>query len=121
MASAHDEMTAERVAINEARFRESNDHLEATAQELGFERDELTPYLCECADTGCTTVVRLTADEYEAVRSSPVQFLNAHGHETASEGWGRVVETFERYAVVEKIGRAGEIAAAADPRRESHE
>jgi len=114
-------MTAERVALNEARFRESNDHLEVSARELGFDRDELTPYLCECADTSCTTVVRLTAAEYDAVRSSPVRFLTAHGHEGASGGWGRVIERFERYTVVEKIGRAGEIAAAAHTRRDDDE
>jgi len=108
------DVTAERVARNEAAFRGSNEHLEARGKELGFAADELTPFLCECADPGCTTLLRLTRTEYEAERRSPVRFVYARGHERSSEGWGRVVDEFERYTVVEKVGEAAEIAVALD-------
>ena len=112
-----DDRTAERVARNEARFRESNEQLLAAAKELGFGPDELTPYLCECTDVACTTVVRLTKHDYEAVRTNSRRFINAPGHERNAHGWARVVEEFDHYSVVEKIGRAGDIAAQLDTRQ----
>ena len=112
------DLTAERVARNEATFREANEVLEARALELGFAADELTPFLCECSELGCTTLLRLSRTEYELVRRSSVRFVYAHGHERSGEGWVRVVEEFDRYAVVEKVGEAAEIAAALDERLE---
>jgi hypothetical protein len=119
MSSKSEQISAERVARNDARFRQSNEELQDAAASLGFARDELTPYLCECADLGCTTVLQLTADEYERVRRSPVLFVTAHDHEGSSGDWARVVEQHERYALVEKVGDAAEIAAELDPRAES--
>ena len=112
-------LAAERVARNDASFRTSNEQLEAFSQELGFEPDELRPFLCECADPTCTTVLQLTGAEYERVRRSPIRFLNAHGHVENAEGWARVVEEFEGYTVVEKVGEAAEIAAALDERSDA--
>jgi hypothetical protein len=119
MSSANEQISAERVARNDSRFRESNEQLQDAATSLGFARDALTPYLCECADLRCTTVLKLTADEYESVRRSPVRFITAHGHEGGPADWTRVVEEHERYTVVEKVGDAAEIAAELDPRAES--
>ena len=119
MPSDNEQNSAQRVARNDARFRESNEQLRDAAASLDFERDELTPYLCECADLHCTTVLQLTAEEYEGVRRSPTRFINAHGHERTAQGWARVVEEHERYTVVEKVGEAAEIAAEVDPRAES--
>lgn len=116
--SAVTDLTAERVARNEASFRRSNEQLEGFSEELGFDPDELRPFLCECADPTCTTVMQLTGTEYEQVRRSPVRFAYAHAHEGAAGGWTRVVEEFERYTVVEKVGEAADIAAALDERTE---
>ncbi|HWJ45151.1 MAG: hypothetical protein HOQ03_04170 [Thermoleophilia bacterium] len=116
MSHAVGDPTAERVARNDAAFRQSNEQLGAFSAELGFEPDELTPYLCECADLTCTTVVQVTRAEYESVRTSPIQFLTARGHEGTGEDWARVVEVFERYTIVEKVGDAAEVAAALDER-----
>lgn len=114
--SVHEQVTAERVARNDARFREANEQLARAAQSHGFGADELTPYLCECADLGCTEIVQLTARQYEEVRASPIRFVNARGHERNGQPWVRVVEEHERYDVVEKIGDAAEVAAELDPR-----
>jgi hypothetical protein len=111
------ELTAERVARNDARFRESNEQLLAVSEALDFGSDELLPFLCECADVQCTTIVQLTGREYEHVRRSPVQFINARGHEENAQGWARVVDEFDRYTIVEKVGAAGELAAELDQRR----
>lgn len=112
-------LTAERVARNDARFRESNEQLRSVSQGLGFGSDELLPFLCECADVDCTTIVQLTRLEYENVRRSPVQFVNARGHHVNAQGWAKVVEELDRYTIVAKIGKAGEIAAELDPRERS--
>jgi hypothetical protein len=113
------DVTAERVARNDARFRESNEQLRTASEALGFGSEELLPFLCECADVDCTTIVQLTRREYEAVRRSPVHFVNRRGHEANAHGWEVVVDEFDRYTVVAKVGEAAEIAAELDPRRGS--
>jgi len=109
--------TAVKVARNDATFREANEKLSQVVEELGVGADgEPMPFLCECADAQCTTIVRVGLPEYEAVRASPVRFLNAHGHHASAQGWARVVEEFDRYTVVEKIGDAAKVVAELDPR-----
>jgi hypothetical protein len=55
--------------------------------------------------------------EYESIRSSPVRFPIAPGHEVADVE--RVVVQNERYAVVEKMGTAAEVSVRLDPRARS--
>lgn len=113
-ANERDEVSAERVARNDAAFRVANEEIRAKAAEWNL--DGLLPALCECADPHCTTVVRVTARQYEAVRSDPRWFLTAPGHEVNDQGWGHVITENDRFVVVEKIGKAGELAAELDPR-----
>ena len=105
---------AERVAQNDAAFRDANEGIEDAADSIGIEG--LLPFICECADTGCTELLRLTRKEYEEVRADSAQFINAHGHETSAQGWARVVATRPNYTIVAKIGDAAEIAVEQDPR-----
>jgi hypothetical protein len=114
----HRDPVAERVARNDARFRESNEKLLAVSQSLDFGQDELLPFLCECADLECTTILQLTPREYEQVRRNSVHFINAESHEASAAGWARVVDEFDRYTIVEKVGDAGDLAAELDPRKE---
>lgn len=109
MDEGHDPV-AERVARNEATFRDANERIVDVATELG-RSDERLPVLCECAEVRCTEVLLVTASEYEDVRRDPTHFLSAHGHVANAEGWGRVVAENERFAVVEKLGDAGQRAA----------
>jgi hypothetical protein len=106
--------SAERVARNDATFREANEQIEAAS--IGAFTEGI-PFICECAEESCTTLVRLSLDEYERVRAEPKHFLNAPGHESAAGPHAEVVERHEGYVVVEKTGRAGEIVEALDPRR----
>jgi hypothetical protein len=101
------------VARNESTFREANERIERRAAEAAL---ELVPFLCECADTACTGVVRLSLAAYESVRRDGRCFLNVPGHERASHGYARVVEHHDGYVVVEKTAEAGELAAELDPR-----
>ncbi|HEY0415240.1 MAG TPA: hypothetical protein VGC78_02535 [Gaiellaceae bacterium] len=103
-----DTATEERVARNDAIFREANERIAAAAGRLGL--DAPLPFLCECADPSCTEIIRVGGDVYREVRSSPRWFLASPGHEGAAGGAATVVRRGDGYVIVEKTGRAGEVA-----------
>jgi hypothetical protein len=105
-------MTAERVARNNAVFREANEAIREKTDE--WEMSGQLPVLCECADPLCHDLLRLTPRQYEAVRANPRWFVSAPGHEANEQGWARVVEDHGSYLVVEKIGEAGAAAEQLD-------
>jgi hypothetical protein len=104
------DLTQERMAENQATFRDANERIEAAADDMGL--FEPVPFICECAARDCTEIVRLTLAEYEEVRSNPRRFFNVPGHEALSveAGAGVVAETTPRYVLVDKVGVAGEIS-----------
>jgi hypothetical protein len=103
----------ERLAQNEAFFRSVNERIRDLADRHGSDPHEYE-FLCECSDTACVERVTLSLDEYEAVRADATRFVLADGHsDTTIE---RVVETAPDHVVVEKVGVAGEVAEALDPR-----
>jgi hypothetical protein len=98
----------DRIAHNEALFREVNERIEAgstprdVADAVGFR--------CECGMLRCNMLVELTLPEYEAVRSDPHFFLMVPGHEIPEVEV--VIDTsHSNYVVVEKRGEAGRAAA----------
>jgi hypothetical protein len=108
MAIPHEE----RLARNEALFREVNERINDVADALG--RDKSYEFLCECSDTGCAERITLTHDEYEQIRADGRRFVLAPGH--ARTNVEREVERADEHVVVEKTGEAGEVAARLDPR-----
>jgi hypothetical protein len=103
----------QRVAKNEALFRQVNERIEEINEQL--DPGGLSDFLCECGDDDCTTPISLTLKEYEQVRSVPTHFAIAHGHEVLDVE--KVVEKTERYAIVEKFaGQAERMALESDPR-----
>jgi hypothetical protein len=75
-----------RVAENQVTFRRANEEIEGVAADLDESLTlRLIPFLCECADRGCTRAIRLTPSEYEAVRASPRRFAVSPGHEVTLE------------------------------------
>ena len=108
------ERSAERAAANEARFREANERIDKKVHELGS-LDRPAPYLCECEEERCTTVVLLTAEEYEHVRGDPRRFVVAHGHQEEDD---QVVDERDGFTVIEKTGEEGRLVEELDPRRE---
>ena len=115
-----DDVVSERVARNQSRFREANDGIDVQARALDV--DGRLPFICECHDGSCTTIARLTREEYGQVRSRGEWFLVAPGHEvTVVDGHdvARVVERADGFSLMEKIGRAGEVARQLDPRTEA--
>ena len=91
-----------RVIRNETLFREVNAHIASLEERLGVEGD-LMPLVCECANTGCTTVIEVDPGTFRAVRENPLLFLVAPGHELAYEE--TVVGRGAGYVIVEKEDR----------------
>jgi hypothetical protein len=105
------------VAANEATFRDANERIRDKAIEVDFPGGlGFVPFICECADTGCTHLLQLTLDEYEHVRANPHTFAITRGHEAG--GSERVVGgEGPRFAVVEKTPPGQQITERTDPRR----
>ena len=106
--------TQERVARNDALFREANEGIEDAATK--YEVLDQIPFICECADEDCRVLLTLSVDEYEEIRQNPRHFLNAPGHVRAAAGAAQVVTDRDRYTIVEKTGHAGDVVEQLDPR-----
>jgi hypothetical protein len=99
----------ERAARNEARFREANqDIANVAADQSAMPR---VPFLCECDDPRCTALVRLSLDHYRQVRRDPRRFVVLAGHDAHTH----VVDRGDGFEVIEKRGRAGEVAEELAP------
>jgi hypothetical protein len=109
-----EQTTEVRKAHNEALFREANESVRAVQADLGLHDGRPMPFICECGDTQCKTIVRITQADYEGIRAHARRFLVASGHERD----GNLVAKHGDYDVVEKSGIAGEIAEATNPRKE---
>lgn len=107
-----DRDSQERIGKNETIFRGLNERIEAG--ELPADTSKRVAFCCECARLGCNAMLEVTIAEYEQVRGDPRRFLLAVGHQV--EGAERVVETHADHIIIEKIGHAGEVAEATDPR-----
>jgi hypothetical protein len=103
----------ERVARNEALFREVNEQIKQVNEDTpaGSEAD----FVCECGDPECTDPVSLTLVEYEEVRGEPTHFAVLPGHVVPDVEV--VVAHNDRFAVVRKNDpQAARIAVREDPR-----
>jgi hypothetical protein len=89
---------SERVGRNEALFREVNERIDQLHDGQGG--PEPFDIVCECGDSGCVERFPITNAAYEAVRRDALRFAVVPGHERPDIE--RVVETYERYLVVEK-------------------
>jgi hypothetical protein len=110
------DISAERVAKNDAAFRAANEQIRERAEEHGPPAQ--IPFLCECAREDCTEIVWLTPQGYEQIRADPRLFFNAPGHDRYAGGAVAVVRAEEGHVVVEKRGRAAEVVEELDPRKE---
>jgi hypothetical protein len=102
----------QRLAQNEALFREVNERVDAVAHRLG--PDVPYEFLCECANADCTFRIALPTAVYETVRSDPAQFVLLPNHITP-EVEELIVEE-ETYWIVRKTGDAAEYVERVDPR-----
>jgi hypothetical protein len=107
-AESTEGFSVERIARNNAIFREANEQIGETAEEYGAQTS--IPFLCECADQNCREIVWLMLEQFREVRSDPRHFVNMPGHEASAHGWAEVIARADGYVTVAKIGRAGDIA-----------
>ncbi len=104
---------AERIAHNQADFRDLNEGLQGGLGLLAGAAD-LVGFRCECGNPDCSQVVRVTLVAYEAVRRNPARFITLPGHEIPDVE--RVVERHAGHVVLEKHAPAATVTEARDPR-----
>lgn len=101
----------ERLARNEALFRDINERISAIGDRFGTEALDI---VCECVNTDCARSLALSRADYERLRSSGKHFAVAPGHEQPDVE--RVLENHKNFLVVEKLGAGAQVAEQLDPR-----
>ena len=105
----------DRVARNEALFRDLNERMKEITESLTpGEPTRALEIFCECGSAECIEKIVVPTPEYEATRAYPERFLVARGHEIPDVE--RVVEEHTDYSVVEKHEEEAAIARETDPR-----
>jgi hypothetical protein len=100
----------QRIAANEARFRDVNERIvrnEAPSAEA-FE------IICECGNAECLERIAVTRADYGRARSDPALFLAKTGHIKAEAE--DVVADQPGYQLIRKTGDAASLAEEHDPR-----
>jgi hypothetical protein len=95
------DQTLARIRRNNATFRDANERIHAAAEKYDHDLEQL-PFLCECPVEDCVEILRLTDEQYSAVRADPSQYITAPGHESAEAPVGEVVSRNDGYVVVRK-------------------
>jgi hypothetical protein len=102
----------ERLAMNEALFRDANERMATWEERDRTEAVEL--YFCECADPKCREKVQLRGSEYERIRNDSSHFFVVPGHEVPDIE--TVIESHENWVLIEKEPEVREVTEATDPR-----
>jgi hypothetical protein len=103
----------ERIAKNEAVVRRINEVIQQAHESAP--RSSFMHIVCECGHEKCDSIIGLTKDEYERVRSDPRQFCVLE--EDVIEDVEAIVEENDRFAIVAKRqGTPAEVAIRTDPR-----
>ena len=101
-----------RIAKTESRFRDVNERIAESADDLGLEEAAL---VCECADPECGHRIEASLDDYERVRSDGAQFVVAPEHHVPEHE--EVVDSRPGYRIVQKLRAVGATARRLNPRR----
>jgi hypothetical protein len=94
----------ERIAYNEAWYRGLNER-KADWMKRGH---ATAGFRCECWRVDCGARIVLSGREWQEVRSRPNRFAVAPGHVAAD--LEAVVEEYPHFWLIEKQGKAGEVA-----------
>ena len=113
---AHVGAREERLAGNEALFREVNERVaEVATHYIETATHSAVDFTCECGRTECSETMMMTVVEYEAIRAHSTHFGVVPQHEQPEIE--SVIERHPSYFVVEKRQRdAQEVARETDPR-----
>ena len=107
----------ERLAKNEAIFREVNEQIESLNRGIAAITDQTMQVVCECGDLRCIDQLLMTVEDYERVRADARRFVVLPGHERPDVE--DVVETALGYLVVQKHeGDPALVARETDPRHD---
>ena len=100
---------AERIARNEARWRELNSELERGLSDIDRDPDERAAFVCECAKPDCVEMVKLLLEDFQRWHEDDRHFVVLPGHEYPEVE--TVIEQGNGYLVVEKrdIGQVHEV------------
>ena len=104
-------VSLERLARNQALFREVNERLLELSD--GF-HDGSIEFVCECSQEDCTSTVALSRGSYESVRAHSTFFVISSGHEILEVE--KVIDQQDGWMIVQKT-TAGDYAIETDPRR----
>jgi hypothetical protein len=104
-------LSLERLARNQALFREVNERLLELSE--GFQ-DGSMQFVCECSNEDCTLTVTMNHDEYESVRAHSTFFVVYTGHEILAVE--KVIDRQDGWTIVQKV-TASDYAVETDPRR----
>jgi hypothetical protein len=105
-------VSLERLARNQALFREVNERLLELSE--GF-HDGSMEFVCECSTEDCTLTVTMNHDEYESVRAHSTFFVVASGHEILEIE--KIIDRRDGWAIVQKVTES-DYAVETDPRRQ---
>ena len=100
----------ERLARNQALFREVNERIQQTAG-----NNTRIEFVCECSDTECIETIDLRLTDYEQIRADPLRFVIKPGHEI--DAIERVISEDGGSAVVEKHKAEDDLIQMDTPRR----
>jgi hypothetical protein len=106
---------ADRVAENEAVFRQINERVASWEEHQEAAPTDTIMFFCECGNLKCFERVCLTRPEYKALRTNPARFAVVPGHEVPDVE--QVVERHAGYFLVEKHEAFRDIVEATDPRK----
>ena len=105
------ELRMRRAAENQSLCREVNARIVELAERFAVAIG-LCDFICECADTQCTEMIKMTVAEHEKARRDPTTFFILPHDDHLVPEVEEVVARTERYWIVRKIGVAAEIAEA---------
>lgn len=88
-----------RAAQNELVFRSVNEQIAKMTDRFRSQLSDID-IICECADTGCVSAIRIGADDFAQIERAEATFLVLPGHEDDSVE--QVVDRRESYVVVWK-------------------
>jgi len=103
----------ERLARNEALFREVNERVRAIAALHGDDGHQYE-FFCECSNRDCDLKLSLSVAAYEGVRDHSEWFFVAPGHSLPEVD--AVIESRDGYDIVAKDGDAALLSEELDPR-----
>jgi predicted NBD/HSP70 family sugar kinase len=87
----------ERIALNEALFREVNENIRKAA---GQGRHDDAHFICECGESTCEERIALRTAVYRSIRENPLHFFVKPGHEIPAAE--TVLERHDGFFVIEK-------------------